>query len=425
MKRPRALPRIHGLFPGVFYGWLVAFGSSVLAFAAVGIGFYGQTVLLDGLVAERGWALAQVASASTLFFVTAGLVGPVVGRVVDRSDARIVILLGLLVMAVALVGVGEAQSPGTLLPAYLLLAVGFSMAGGIPVSALVTRWFVARRARAMTISQTGVSVGGVVLVPLAAWVIEREGVQAATLFLAVLLLVLGVPVTLWVLRSGPAEYGLETDGDARAAEGSELLDPSRQYRTWRAAEAVRTPAFRWLALAFSCVLLGQIGLLIHALAFLREHLDARAAAFGFSLLPAASVVGRLVVGGLLVDRLDKRRVTLVLFCVQAAGLATFGLASDPMWLVVASLVFGVTIGNIFMMQSLLTSELFGIPSFGTVYGLLQLVTQIAAGLGPLVVGLLYHALGGYGPTWLLLSGLSAVAALALTRLRAPEPAQGR
>jgi sugar phosphate permease len=256
-------------------------------------------------------------------------------------------------------------------------------------------------------------------------VIEREGVQAATLFLAVLLLVLGVPVTLWVLRSGPEAYGLETDGDARAAEGRELLDPSRQYRTWRAAEAVRTPAFGWLALAFSCVLLGQIGLLIHALAFLREHLDARAAAFGFSLLPAASVVGRLVVGGLLVDRLDKRRVTLVLFCVQAVGLATFGLASDPMWLVVASLVFGVTIGNIFMMQSLLTSELFGIPSFGTVYGLLQLVTQIAAGLGPLVVGLLYHALGGYGPTWLLLSGLSAVAALALTRLRVPEPAQGR
>ncbi len=425
MKLPRALPRIHRWFPGVFYGWLVAFGSSVLAFAAVGIGFYGQTVLLDGLVAERGWALAQVAGASTLFFVAAGLAGPVVGSVVDRSDPRIVILLGLLVMAVALVAVGNAQSPGALLPAYLLLAVGFSMAGAIPVSALVTRWFVARRARAMTISQTGVSVGGVVLVPLAALVIEREGVQAATLFLAVLLLVLGVPVTLWVLRSGPAEYGLETDGDARAAEGSELLDPSRQYRAWRAAEAVRTPAFCWLALAFSCVLLGQIGLLIHALAFLREHLDARTAAFGFSLLPAASVVGRLVVGGLLVDRLDKRRVTMVLFCVQATGLATFGLASDPAWLIVASLVFGVTIGSIFMMQSLLTSELFGIPSFGTVYGLLQLVTQIAAGLGPLVVGLLYDTLGGYAPTWLLLSGLSAVAALALTRLRVPEPAQGR
>ena len=425
MRRPRALPRIHRLFPGVFYGWLVAFGSSLLAFAAVGIGFYGQTVLLDGLVAERGWALAQVASASTLFFVTAGLVGPVVGSMVDRSDPRIVILLGLLVMAIALIGVGNAQSPAALLPAYLLLAVGFSMAGAIPVSALVTRWFVARRARAMTISQTGVSIGGVVLVPLAALVIEREGVQSATLFLAGLLLVLGVPVTLCVLRSGPEAYGLETDGDAQAAGGNELLDPSRQYRTWRAAEAVRTPAFGWLALAFSCVLLGQVGLLIHALAFLREHLDTRRAAFAFSLLPAASVVGRLVVGGLLVDRLDKRRVTIVLFCVQATGLVTFGLASEPVWLVVASLIFGATIGNIFMMQSLLASELFGIPSFGTVYGLLQLVTQIAAGLGPLVVGLLYHALGGYGPTWLLLSGLSALAALALTRLRVPEPDQGR
>lgn len=415
----RALPRVQRLFPGIFYGWVVAFGSAVLAFAAVGIGFYGQTVLLDGLVAERGWALASVSGASTLFFIAAGLVGPLVGALIDRAATRPVILVGLLVMAAALVAIGHAQQPAELLPAYLLLALGFSMAGAIPTSAIVTRWFVARRALAMTISQTGVSVGGVVLVPFAAWLIAQRGVEGATGVLAALLLGLGVPVTLWVLRSGPEAHGLETDGDANAATGNPLLDPSRQYRRWGAAEAVRTPAFAWLALAFGCVLLGQVGLLIHALAFLRERFDAQSAAFAFAVLPAASVVGRLVVGGLLIDRLDKRRVTIALFCVQSVGLAMLSAAHHPLWLGVALLLFGLTIGNIFMLQALLTSELFGIASFGTVYGLLQLVTQIAGGLGPLAVGLLHAALGGYAPTWLLLSGLSAFAALALVRLRPP------
>jgi sugar phosphate permease len=422
LTRPaiRGLPRIHRLFPGVFYGWIVAFGSGVLAFAAVGIGFYGQTVLLDGLVVERGWTLASVAGASTVFFIASGVVGPLVGGIVDRISPRVAILLGLAVMALALVTVGRVESPAGLMGAYLLLAVGFALAGAIPSSAIVTRWFVAHRALAMTISQTGVSLGGVVLVPFAVFVIGRVGIESATQVLALLVLVLGLPVTLWVLRSGPEAHGLETDGDADAAAGNALLDPSRQYRRWRASEAIRTPAFFWLAVAFSLVLLGQIGLLIHALAFLGEHFDRQTAAFVFSLLPAASVVGRLVVGGLLVDRLDKRRVTVVLFCVQAAGLAMLGLVSDPLWLGAALLLFGMTIGNIFMLQSLLTSEMFGIPSFGTVYGLLQLVTQVAAGVGPLVVGLLQPALGGYAQTWLLLSGLSAFAALALARVRAPE-----
>lgn len=418
---PRSLPRIHRLFPGVFYGWVIVFGSALLAFVAVGIGFYGQPVLLNGLIAERGWSLTQVSAASTLFFVVAGVIGPGVGLLVDRFSARLAILLGLGLMAVALVAAGHAGSPRELMPIYALLALGFSLAGAIPSSAIITRWFVAHRSRAMAISQTGVSLGGVVVVPVAALLMQREGVERATGWLALAVVALGVPVTLWVLRSAPEPHGLETDGDAKAAHGNLLLDPARQYRTWRAAEAVRTRAFLWLAVAFSCVLLGQVGLLIHALAFFNEGLDARQAAFAFSVLPGASVVGRLVVGGLFADRMDKRRLCIGLFCVQAVGLLAFGTLRGPAGLVGASLLFGLTIGNIFMMQSLLTSELFGIPSFGTVFGLLQLVTQVAAGLGPLVVGLLHGALGGYAPTWLLLSGLSGFAVIALTRLRAPDP----
>ncbi|MBW2281286.1 MAG: MFS transporter [Deltaproteobacteria bacterium] len=417
---PRPLPRIHRLFPGVFYGWFIVFGSALLAFVAVGIGFYGQPVLLNGLVSERGWSLAQVSAASTLFFVVAGVVGPGVGMLIDRFGARVAILLGLGLMAVALVAVGHAGSPGELMPIYALLALGFALAGAIPSSALVTRWFVAHRSRAMAVSQTGVSLGGVLIVPLAALLMEREGIERATGWLALAVVALGVPVTLWVLRSDPEVYGLETDGDATAAQGNALLDPARQYRIWRAGEAVRTGAFLWLAVAFGCVLLGQVGLLIHALSFFNEELDSRQAAFAFSLMPGASVVGRLVVGGLFADRVDKRRLCIALFCVQALGLLAFGLLRGPAGLVAASLLFGLTIGNIFMMQSLLTGEIFGIPSFGTVFGLLQLVTQMAAGLGPLVVGLLHSALGGYAPTWLLLSGLSGFAIFALTRLRVPD-----
>ena len=78
----------------------------------------------------------------------------------DRHGARAWIAAGTAVMALALLALGRVDAPAQLLPVYLLLAVGFSMTGNVPTSAVLTRWFVARRARAMSIAQTGVSLGG-------------------------------------------------------------------------------------------------------------------------------------------------------------------------------------------------------------------------------------------------------------------------
>ncbi len=108
---PRPLPGVHRAFPGVFYGWFVVAGAGLLAFVGVGVGFYGQTVFLDGLTRERGWAPASVAGASSFYFILSGLVGTWVGRLTDRYGAPIVIVMGSLVMGAGLVAVGDGARP--------------------------------------------------------------------------------------------------------------------------------------------------------------------------------------------------------------------------------------------------------------------------------------------------------------------------
>ena len=56
----------------------------------------------------------------------------------------------------------------------------------------------------------------------------------------------------------------------------------------------------------------------------------------------------------------------------------------------------------------------GSNSHGTIAAVIAMLLIPA-----LVVGWLHGSLGGYAPTWLLLSGLSAFAVFALTRLRVP------
>ena len=168
---PRPLPAAHRLAPNIFYGWVVLFGAALLAFVGVGIGFYGQTVLIDALPSERGWSKAIVGGASSMYFVVTGVAGLGVGRIVDRYGPHAVIVAGSLIMGAALVWVGYASSPVELYLAFFAMAIGFAAAGSVPNNAIVTRWFIGLRARALAISQTGVSLAGVLLVPIAVYAI--------------------------------------------------------------------------------------------------------------------------------------------------------------------------------------------------------------------------------------------------------------
>ena len=186
----RALPPIHRLRPELYYGWYVVAAGFALSFVSVGIGFYGQTVFLDGLIRENGWSKASVSGASTVYFITTGLVGVGVGRVVDRFGTRPLLLAGAITMATALLWLGSIDEPAELYFVYLLLAASFSMSSAIPLSSLMNKWFVRGRSRAMSFSQTGVSVGGLILVPIATALIATEGMQIATRWLAALVLVI-------------------------------------------------------------------------------------------------------------------------------------------------------------------------------------------------------------------------------------------
>lgn len=406
--------------PGVFYGWVVTVGISLVSLVVVGIGFYGLTLFLNSFVRDRGWDTSTVSLATSLYFITSAIAGTAVGRSVDRRGARGWLVAGACVMALALVGIGQVDAPWQLYFAYPALALGFAMTGSVPTSAIITRWFVLRRARAMSIAHTGVSVGGVVLVPFTAKLIVDQGLEVATAFLAALIVGVVLPLAFWVLRGSPEPFGLEPDGGAAhvASDPPPHFHADIQMRRWGTREALRTSTFWTLVAAFGGILFCQVAAAMHQMALVRDHLDSTEAALAVSTTAMASLVARLVVGSF-ADRVSKRRLGVTLILLQAGALAAFSVASSPLALYAASLAFGFTVGNLFMLQTLLVGELFGLVSFGTVLGLLQLLTQTLSGLGPYALGLLYDATGGYPTGMRLLAGIAVLAAVALSRVRPP------
>ncbi|MDG2050743.1 MAG: MFS transporter [Myxococcota bacterium] len=414
----RPLPAIHRLFPRVYYGWIVVGGTFLQLMVCVGIGFYSQQVLVDALPTAGHFNRVEVSAASSLFFLLTGLFGFGIGPLVDRAGARIFIFLGAVIQAVALLWVGRIESTNELPLAFALLALGFALSTSVPTGALLTRWFIARRALATTFSQTGVSVGGALMIPIATYWILQEGLAVTTAGLATAIVVVTIPVVIFVLRWDPQDYGLEPDGSIDWVRRSRHLSLSVQHREWQRREALQTSAFWGLCIAFGFGLAAQVGMIAHQLAALSEQIPRETAMWGGSLIPVGSVIGRLVVGSV-ADRFEKRRVAIGLFLLQGLGILAFSFSTSTAALFASTALFGLTIGSIFMLQSLITADLFGIPSFGRVFGAVQLGSQLTSSTGPLLVGWLFTIYGSYPQALRWLAVSSVLAAVILSRVRGP------
>ena len=87
----------------------------------------------------------------------------------------------------------------------------------------------------------------------------------------------------------------------------------------------------------------------------------------------------------------------------------------------ATLAFGLTMGNSYMMLSLLAAECFGGASFGAVFGLLSVFVMAGSAFGPFLAGALADGSGGYLLPFTI-AGVTGVAMAALVLFaRRPAP----
>jgi MFS family permease len=412
-------PLLGRLLPSrVFYGWWVTLGCGLVVFVGVGIGFYVLPLFLGPLQEQRGWSNAEVSGATGLYFTVSGLTSAAIGRAVDRGDPRRYMVVGTVLLGLSLAVVGHVRSLWQLYLVYPVMAAAFAMAANLPTNSILTRWWITRRGRAMSVAFSFVSLGGALFAPLGRRLLDSGGLELAAPVLGGVVVAVALPVILFVLVSDPGQLGLEPDDGLPAPAGS--APAGDQRRPWTRAEAARTGAFWAILVGFLLVLVCQVGFLTHQVAFLETRFSASIAALAVSVTALGSAAARIIVGGF-ADRVEKRRLTVGLVLLQATAVLGLQATSNHAVNLALVLVFGFTMGNIFMMQALLVGEIYGITSFATVYGMTAAAGQTASGLGPILVGGLEEATGGYRVPFLLTAGLTVLGAVVLSQAKAPAP----
>lgn len=399
----------------IFYGWWIVAACLVIAILSWGLGVFGAGVSLHAITQTRGLSVGSVSTAITVSGILSAIASFFVGPAIDRYGPRPVMALGAITMATGLAVIGQVQTLWHAYCAFILSGLGNACLSVTAITAAISPWFEKHQGRAMSSAMLGASVGGMSSTPILIFGVEKIGFAATMLWGAGLMLAIVLPLALFVMKKNPAQLGLYPDGEAPRAKVERA-----PLRSFSRAEAIRTMGFITLVLAFSLGLGVQVGFLTHHVTLSVPLLGAGGAAFIVSITAVAAFLGRVALARW-ADQVDLRMTAAIVLCVAAVSLeliAAFPLA----WILLgASVVYGLTTGNVTTLSPIIVRREFGAAAFGAINGAAWMIIGIACALGPVLFGWLYDWFGGYTAALHIAAALDLIAAVVVYAGR-PKPA---
>jgi MFS family permease len=383
-----------------YAGWRVVAACFVVAVFCWGFGLYGHGVYLVELQRLHGWPAALIAGGASAYYLLSATLVIFIGDVVARLGPRRLVLTGSACMAAAVGLLAFVTTPWQLYAVYLLLATGAAAMHTGAITTILGLWFDRQRGLAISLALNGASFGGILITPTLVIAIERFGFASAVVGSAAMMAMTVVPAALLWIDRPPARI------DARPHSLS-------QHRpNWSRAMALRSGAFWSVAGPFAVALMAQIGFIVHQIAFLEPAMGRPLAGMAVSVMTIMAVVGRILLG-IVIARLDARRVTAMSVASQAGALFAMTQTTDVALLFMACAVFGLSVGNLITLPAVVIQREFDAAAFGLLVGLSTAAGQFTCVAGPALLGLLRDLTGGYGAPLAFCIALEVAAAAAV------------
>jgi MFS family permease len=396
-----------------------------VAFVTMGVGVNARTafsLLFPPILDEFGWERGVTAGAFSFGFLVAAVLSPSLGRLMDRRGPRVVMELGVGLMAAGLMLATLVRQPWHLYATLGVLVGGGSICLSYTGQALyLPNWFVRRRGLALSLAFSGVGVGSIILLPWLGTLIGRAGWRAACWTLGLLVLALLAPLNL-LLKRRPEDLGLEPDGDrssrdaAASSPTANVVDPAWVAVDWTLGRALRTARFWWIAVGYLSGLFAWYAVQVHQTRYLVEiGFSSTDAAWALGLVSLAGIPGQIALGHLS-DRIGREWVWTVGslgFALCYLALLLLRQAPTPALLYVMVLSQGMLGYGLTSVIGAIPAEIFQGRHYGTIFGTLMLAAIAGGAAGPWVTGALYDATGSYTLAFSIAIGLSAFSALAI------------
>ena len=383
-------------------------GLGVTMTIGYGTLYYSFSVLAPEIAREFGWGQSFVFGVFSFGLLAGAVAAPVLGRLVDRYGARLILCLGSVAAALSLALFSVMQNAWqfaaiTLIAEFIALAVQYD-AG----FAALTQSH-GRGARAhITLVTLIAGFASTVFWPLLQWLLTVMTWRDIYLVMAAMNLLIALPIHLALPRARVIEP--EATVGEKQSTGEPVLEGERKRRMILMATAFAAGGFVMSAMGSTLlVLMRDLGYAT-AMATL-----------------AGSLIGPSQVAARLIEYLRRNLFSPPLTAIIAASAMALSLAilagalAQPMagFAIAFAIFYGAGQGLTSIVRGVLPLHYFGAAGYGRTMGTLASARIIASAIAPVSVIWLNEMVGTNAALAALagMAGLSVIATLALTRAR--------
>ncbi|MCE8028244.1 MFS transporter [Halomonas daqingensis] len=381
-------------------GVVVALGvSQTLAWGST---YYLPAILAVPMARDLGLATGTVFAAFSSALVVSAVLGPAVGRRIDRFGGRDVLAASSLVFALGLLLLGLADGPVLLWAGWLVIGVGMGM--GLYESAFSTlAGLYGREARGAI---TGITLlagfASTVCWPITGWLNAEFGWQSACFTWAAVHLLLGLPLNRLLIPFG--------------------IQPPALHAETAVAEANST----WLPMALLAFVFAVTWFVSTAMAAHLPWLLQIAGLSPAAAIAAAALVGPAQVAARMLEfsllqrfhPLLSAKLAVIAHPIGALGMMTLGAPLATLFV----LLHGAGNGILTIAKGTLPLAIFGPHGYGLRQGVLMVPARFGQALAPLAFALLIERFGTQALLFSSALGLAALVALLVLQTHALKEA---
>lgn len=393
----------------IHWAWFILTAAFVTVFTAYSIRLsYG--ILLPEMIVSLKITKAEAGLIASSFYLTYTLFSPLLGFLVDRFDARNLLVLFGLILAAGTFLMGKPQSLLQACLFFAIVGVG-SAAMWTPVVTLVQRWFgVKRRGAVLGILSIGFAIGygtmGLVLPPL----VERYDWRTCWLILSGLAFAL-VPLNGILLRTKPQDMNLKPWGSE--SEFACERHPAKPNRGIPYRELLKLPSL-WLA-AISYFFIGFTSYIINLFIVTYGTLELKVpfaqAAQLASAIAFSGIIGALFIP-MLSDSLGRKKCLILIHVSLTLSIMLIIGAGDHWWVLFFTVsLFGVFYAAAWPMYAAAAADFFPPEATGTVLGFWTIFYGLALILAPTLGGYLADLTGTFIWPFLLAAATGVLGAI--------------
>ena len=305
------MPTLRDVIAGPWRAVLVLGVTEILAWGAI---FYPPVLTVPLIADERGWSMSFAMGGFSLALLTAGLVSPRVGRLIDRHGGHWVMPIGSLLGALGLALLVYVEHPAAYLAVWMLLGVATAATLYDPAFATLGRIFGLRARGPITALTLAGGFASTVSWPATHVLLETVGWQGTYVVYAAVLALIAAPLHAFALPRTRADTVAQLD---RPTSTPSLALPPRGW------------PFLLVAAAFAAYAFVPSGLSAHLLAiFGRAGIDAATVVAIGALFGPAQVASRIceLIFARRIHPLYVARFAVVMLLTAFAFLALFGLS---------------------------------------------------------------------------------------------------